>query len=56
MELVGPSKRVWAGYVMDIFWSLGMILLALMAYLIRHWQHLQIATAILPFAFLSYFW
>ncbi|KAK7491562.1 hypothetical protein BaRGS_00017201, partial [Batillaria attramentaria] len=56
IELVGPSKRVWAGYVVEIFWSLGMILLAPIAFLLRDWQHLQMATSILPFGFLSYYW
>ncbi|KAK7106961.1 organic cation transporter protein-like isoform X2 [Littorina saxatilis] len=56
MEQVGPSKRVWAGFVIMIFWAIGVILLAPMAYLLRDWQHLQIATAIPTFAFLSYFW
>nr|KAG5711037.1 hypothetical protein BaRGS_013771 [Batillaria attramentaria] len=56
MELVGPSKRVWAGIVMEIFWSMGMILLAPVAFLLRDWQHLQLATSILPFGFLSYYW
>nr|KAG5711036.1 hypothetical protein BaRGS_013770 [Batillaria attramentaria] len=56
MELVGPSKRVWTGYVIEIFFAFGLILLAPIAYLLRDWQQLQLVTAIFPFAFLSYWW
>ncbi|KAK7497693.1 hypothetical protein BaRGS_00011088 [Batillaria attramentaria] len=56
MELVGPSKRVWAGFVIEVCFALGLVLLAPMAYLLRDWQHLQIASAIVPFGYLSYYW
>ncbi|KAK7503293.1 hypothetical protein BaRGS_00005558 [Batillaria attramentaria] len=56
MELVGPSKRVWTGYVMEIFWSLGMMLLAPIAFFVRDWQRLQLTTSLLTLPFLSYWW
>ncbi|KAK7503265.1 hypothetical protein BaRGS_00005530 [Batillaria attramentaria] len=37
LELVGPSKRRWTGYGVMAFWSLGMIILAPIAFFIRDW-------------------
>ncbi|XP_070189986.1 organic cation transporter protein-like isoform X2 [Littorina saxatilis] len=56
MELVGPSKRVWPGYGIMAAWSVGMMLLAPLAYWLRDWSNLQLATAILAAPLLSYWW
>ncbi|KAK7107667.1 hypothetical protein V1264_015553 [Littorina saxatilis] len=56
MELVGPSKRKWTGYGLMSFWSVGMVLLAPLAFWLREWTHLQLTTACLAIPFLSYWW
>nr|KAG5711087.1 hypothetical protein BaRGS_004731 [Batillaria attramentaria] len=56
LELVGPSKRRWTGYGVMAFWSLGMIILAPIAFFIRDWHYLQLATSLLPLPLLSYWW
>ncbi|GFR96365.1 organic cation transporter protein [Elysia marginata] len=48
MEVVGPSKRRIAGNVVNFFWVLGVCTLTAVAYLLRHWRHLQMATSIPP--------
>lgn len=44
-ELVGPSKRVVAGIVIEIFFSFGYMLLAILAYFVRDWRMLQLIIA-----------
>ncbi|KAJ8025317.1 Organic cation transporter protein [Holothuria leucospilota] len=41
-ELVGPSMRNVAGIVIEMFFSCGYMLLAVLAYFIRDWRHLQL--------------
>ncbi|XP_067674924.1 organic cation transporter protein-like [Haliotis asinina] len=46
MECVGPSKRVLVGVAMNLFWSAGNIIVALMVFLMRDWKTRQLATSI----------
>jgi len=55
LELVGPNKRTVITTIGCIFWVMGCLLIALLAYLIRDWQYLQLATAI-PGALFLIFW
>ncbi|XP_033112732.1 organic cation transporter protein-like [Anneissia japonica] len=41
-EFVGVSKRVLAGSVFAIYWAIGYMVIALLAFLIRDWRHLTI--------------
>ncbi|XP_022916168.2 organic cation transporter protein-like [Onthophagus taurus] len=56
MEMVGPKKRMIAGTVCQMFFSLGYMLTALFAYYIREWRHLQIALTVPGIAFFCYWW
>lgn len=56
MEIVGPTKRSWAGLVFEFFWAAGAMLLALTAYFIRDWRHLNLTMSVPPVLFLIYFW
>ncbi|XP_013421303.1 organic cation transporter protein [Lingula anatina] len=56
VELVGPSKRMYAGLINMYFFALGEIILALLGYLIRDWQYLELAISIPSFLYLSYWW
>ncbi|XP_071816093.1 organic cation transporter protein-like isoform X3 [Apostichopus japonicus] len=51
IEAVGPSKRVWAGIVICLFYSAGYMVLAILAYLIPYWRTLQV-TIFVPFVLL----
>ncbi|GFO13863.1 solute carrier family 22 member 13 [Plakobranchus ocellatus] len=45
MELVGPSKRRFAGIIIHMFWCVGLFLETGLAYGIREWSYLQMAIA-----------
>ncbi|XP_046583355.1 organic cation transporter protein-like [Haliotis rubra] len=55
VELVGPSKRVLAGIVIELFWCLGLFILGAVAYGIRNWQHLQLVLSV-PSVLLLFLW
>jgi hypothetical protein len=56
MEMVGPSKRFYAGVVVQYFFTLGYMLTSLFAYLITDWRQLQIALSLPGLFFLLYWW
>ena len=56
MELVGPSKRMWAGIVIAYFFAAGLVILAGVGYLIRDWMYLELALSIPGVFFLIYWW
>ncbi|KAK8398084.1 hypothetical protein O3P69_003774 [Scylla paramamosain] len=55
IELVGPSKRTYTTVVMNVAYSFTLILLAGVAYLVRDWAQLSLATTI-PFLSFLFFW
>ncbi|KAJ2940914.1 hypothetical protein O0L34_g10175 [Tuta absoluta] len=56
LELMPPTKRNKAGIVVSTLFAAGMCLLALLAFALRDWFYLSLATSI-PFVFLySYYW
>ena len=56
MELVGPSKRMWAGIVVEYFFAIGLLILAGVAYLLRDWKYIEMAVAFPNILYLSYYW
>ncbi|GFS14262.1 organic cation transporter protein [Elysia marginata] len=56
MELVGRMWRTFAGVAIQLFWGAGMFLLTLIAYLVRDWVDLQLATSIYAVTLLSLYW
>ncbi|KAK7077261.1 hypothetical protein SK128_013692, partial [Halocaridina rubra] len=55
IELVGPTKRTYTTVVMNVAYSCTLILLAGVAYLVRDWSQLSLATTI-PFLAFFFFW
>ncbi|XP_053398435.1 organic cation transporter protein-like [Mercenaria mercenaria] len=56
MEMVGPSKRLWAGTFWQVWFEIGLIILSGVAYLVRDWRKLQIIMAIPTVIYLPYYW
>ncbi|XP_023935705.2 organic cation transporter protein-like [Bicyclus anynana] len=56
MELVGPKYRVPAGATINTFFSVGQIILSLIAWRVPYWKNLILALYIPQFIFISYFW
>ncbi|XP_026318282.1 organic cation transporter 1-like [Hyposmocoma kahamanoa] len=56
LELMPPNRRTYAGIVVGMLFAAGMCVLALLAYIIRDWFYLSLATS-LPFLLLyGYYW
>lgn len=55
MELSVTSNRTAAGFVSNIFMTVGYAILALLAYLMRDWRHLMLAVSV-PGVLLLLFW
>ncbi|XP_018332150.1 organic cation transporter protein isoform X2 [Agrilus planipennis] len=56
LEMVGPTKRMVAGTVCQMFFSTGYMLTAAFAYYITDWRNLQIALTVPGVFFLCYWW
>ncbi|KAH8381366.1 hypothetical protein KR093_003477 [Drosophila rubida] len=56
MEMVGSSYRLFAGVVMQMFFSVGFMLTAGFAYFIHDWRWLQIALTLPGLLFMCYYW
>ena len=54
VELVGPSKRVLCGVVIEYFFVMGELYLALTAWYFRRWRSIQLANVLPGVLFLSY--
>ncbi|XP_078666051.1 organic cation transporter protein-like isoform X2 [Branchiostoma floridae x Branchiostoma belcheri] len=55
-ELVSPDKRSLVGMVIWIYWAVGYVILAGIAYFIRTWMWLQIAVTMPYLIFISFWW
>ncbi|KAK7085702.1 hypothetical protein SK128_014631 [Halocaridina rubra] len=56
MEVVGPEARTVMGMMYQAFFSVGFMLLPLVAYFIRDWRVLQISISIPNILLLAYYW
>ncbi|XP_072019016.1 organic cation transporter protein-like [Amphiura filiformis] len=55
-ELVGPSKRAFAGIAIEYFYSIGYMSIALIAWRLRSWPKIELAISIPSVVFLAYYW
>ena len=56
MELVGPSKRMWAGIIIEYFFAIGLLVLAMVGYFLRDWNHIEMVIAFPNVVYLTYWW
>ena len=56
-EMVAPQKRVHANTCANVGWTVGLVVLVLLAYFFRYWKSLQLAMSIpMVFVGVSYVW
>ncbi|XP_035668644.1 organic cation transporter protein-like [Branchiostoma floridae] len=55
-EMVSPEKRTLVGMIIMIYWAVGYVLLAGVAYLIRSWMWFQIAVTMPYLIGFAYYW
>ncbi|XP_034964501.1 solute carrier family 22 member 3 [Zootoca vivipara] len=55
-EIVGSDQRRIVGIVIQIFFTLGVVILPGIAYFIPTWREIQLATTLPNFLFLLYYW
>lgn len=56
MELVGPDFRTYAGAGISMFFGLSLALMAGIAYVVRNWFHLALATSVPFLPLFGYYW
>ncbi|CAG4952112.1 unnamed protein product [Parnassius apollo] len=56
LELMPPARRTHAGIIVGMFFASGMSLLALIAYIVRDWFYLSLATSLPFIALYGYYW
>jgi OCT family organic cation transporter-like MFS transporter 4/5 len=56
LELVGPEWRGVAAATLQVVWTAGMVLVAVVAKFIGHWRYVQLALHIPTLATLLYIW
>ena len=56
MEMVGPSKRMWAGVIIEYFFAIGLLILTGIGYLVRDWNYFEMAIAFPNLIYIIYFW
>ncbi|KAF9809521.1 hypothetical protein SFRURICE_020818 [Spodoptera frugiperda] len=55
LELAGPNYRSFVTVMTCVFYTLGLILLSVVTYLLRDWRSLALATSV-PFFFYYFYW
>lgn len=56
LEMVGPSKRIVAGTIIHMFFAIGFLVIAGIAYLVHDWRKLSILVTLPGLLYLPYWW
>lgn len=56
LEMVGPSKRIVAGTVIHMFFAIGFLVIAGIAYHVHDWRKLDILVTLPGLLYLPYWW
>jgi OCT family organic cation transporter-like MFS transporter 4/5 len=56
IELVGPARRTTCTVLTNIAYSLGLVVLSGVVFLVRDWRQLALATSIPFLSFFLYWW
>jgi len=55
-ELFASQYRTFAGTIIQNFWSAAMCFLALLAYLVQNWVHLQLIISLIGLLTIPLYW
>jgi len=55
-ELFAADNRTFAGMIIENFWSVAMCFLALLAYLVQNWVHLQLIISLFGLLTIPLYW
>ena len=55
-ELFAAKYRTFAGTIIEIFWAVAVCVLALLAYLVHDWVHLQLTISIFGLLTIPLYW
>jgi len=55
-ELFAAKYRTFAGTIIEIFWAVAMCFLALLAYLVQNWVHLQLIISLVGLLTIPLYW
>lgn len=55
-ELVGPSYRMFAGFVIHAFYAIGYMTLAGLSYGIGNWRYIELVITVPVVLFVPYIW
>ena len=56
MELIGPSYRLVAGIVIELYWAVGFFILIGLGYAIQIWSYFQLTITLPIIFFASFYW
>jgi hypothetical protein len=56
VEMTGPARRELSGMIIEFFWSIGMVVIVLIAYFLHDWRHLQLTVSLPGLVFAVYYW
>ena len=55
-ELFAADNRTFAGMIIENFWAVAMCFLALLAYLVQNWVHLQLIISLFGLLTIPLYW
>jgi len=56
MEIVGAPRRMFTGMMIQVFFAVGVCYVALVSFLLKSWQYINLAVVIPTVFYLSYWW
>ena len=56
MEIVGPSKRLYVGAIIQVFVATGGLYLSIVSYLLQDWRKIQLAIGVPGIVYIVYIW
>lgn len=56
MELFGPTYRTMAGCIIEAFWALGLMIIAVMTMYIQNWRYIQLAINVPTLSTIIFIW